>query len=44
MLICEKHSRTRKAPGDYIPDNGICERLHKTMLNEIYRIAFRNQL
>ncbi len=44
MLICEKHSRTRKAPGDYIPDNGICERLHKTMLNEIYRIAFRKQL
>ena len=29
---------------DYIPDNGIRERLHTTMLNEIYRIAFRKQL
>ena len=25
-----------------MPDNGICERFHKTVLDEFYRIAFRN--
>ncbi len=24
--------------------NGICERFHKTMLNEFYRVAFRKKL
>jgi hypothetical protein len=35
------HSRTEtKSP----QTNGIVERLHKTMLNEFYRIAFRKKL
>jgi hypothetical protein len=27
-----------------MPDNGIVERLHKTVLNEFYRIAFRKKV
>jgi transposase InsO family protein len=35
------HTRTKtKSP----QTNGICERLHKTMLNEFYRVAFRKKL
>jgi hypothetical protein len=35
------HSRTKtKSP----QTNGICERFHKTMLDEFYRIAFRKKL
>jgi transposase InsO family protein len=35
------HTRTRvKRP----QTNGICERFHKTMLNEFYRIAFRKKI
>lgn len=35
------HSRTKtKSP----QTNGICERLHKTMLDEFYRVAFRKKL
>src|SRR5262249_23432075 len=34
------HSRTKtKSP----QTNGICERLHKTVLNEFYRVAFRKR-
>jgi len=33
-----------KAPTDLIPDNGICERFHKTLLNEFYRVASRKKL
>ena len=33
-----------KAPTELIPDNGIVERFHKTMLDEFYRIAFRKKL
>jgi hypothetical protein len=29
---------------DYIPDNGICERFHKSVLNEFYRVAFRKKV
>ena len=29
---------------DHIPDNGIVERFHKTMLDEFYRIAFRKKI
>ena len=32
------------APTDLIPDNGIVERFHKTMLDEFYRIAFRKKI
>ena len=35
------HSRTKtKSP----QTNGICERFHKTVLNEFYRVAFRKKL
>jgi hypothetical protein len=35
------HSRTKtKSP----PTNGICERFHKTVLNEFYRVAFRKKV
>src|SRR5437879_8307149 len=35
------HSRTKtKSP----QTNGICERFHKTVLNEFYRVAFRKQV
>ena len=35
------HSRTRaKSP----QSNGICERFHRTMLNEFYQVAFRKKL
>ena len=35
------HSRTKtKSP----QTNGICERFHKTVLNEFYRVAFRKTL
>src|ERR1700691_6047828 len=33
-----------KAPTDLIPDNGIVERFHKTVLDEFYRIAFRKKI
>ena len=29
---------------DHIPDNGIVERFHKTVLDEFYRIAFRKKI
>ncbi len=28
----------------YPQSNGICERFHKTVLNEFYRIAFRKKI
>jgi integrase-like protein len=28
----------------YIPDNGICERFHRTVLDEFYRVAFRKKI
>jgi transposase InsO family protein len=34
----------RQGTADYIPDNGICERFHKTVLNEFYRVAFRKKV
>jgi transposase InsO family protein len=35
------HSRTKtKSP----QTNGICERFHKTVLNELYRVAFRKKV
>ena len=27
-----------------MPDNGICERFHRTVLDEFYRIAFRKKI
>ncbi len=36
--------KVRKAPTDHIPDNGIVERFHKTVLDEFYRVAFRKKI
>ena len=33
-----------KAPTDHIPDNGIVERFHKTVLDEFYRVVFRKKI
>ena len=33
-----------EAPTDLIPDNGIVERFHKTVLDEFYRVAFRKKI
>ena len=33
-----------KAPTDLIPDNGIVERFHKTVLDEFYRVVFREKI
>jgi transposase InsO family protein len=27
-----------------MPDNGICERFHRTVLDEFYRVAFRKKI
>ena len=27
-----------------MPDNGICERFHRTILDEFYRVAFRKKI
>src|SRR5215813_6291983 len=32
------------APKIIMPDNGICERFHRTVLDEFYRIAFRKKI
>ena len=33
-----------KGTTSIMPDNGICERFHKTMLNEFCRVAFRKKI
>ena len=33
-----------KAPTDHMPDNGMVERFHKTVLDEFYRVAFRKKI
>jgi len=35
------HTRTKTR---HPQTNGICERFHKTMLNEFYRVAFRKKI
>jgi hypothetical protein len=35
---------TTAAPKPKARSNGICERFHKTVVNEFYRIAFRKKL
>jgi len=35
------HTRTKTR---HPQTNGLCERFHKTMLNEFYRVAFRKQI
>jgi hypothetical protein len=38
------NGQTLKGIAGIMPDNGICERFHKTVLNEFYRVAFRKKL
>jgi hypothetical protein len=38
----ESSGRVGTAP--HIPDNGICERFHRTVLDEFYRVAFRKKI
>ena len=38
------NSPDNEAPADLIPDNGIVERFHKTVLDEFYRVAFRKKI
>ena len=38
------NGQTLKGIAGIMPDNGICERFHKTVLNEFYRIAFRKKV
>ena len=33
-----------RAPKIIMPDNGICERFHRTVLDEFYRVAFRKKI
>ena len=33
-----------KAPATIMPDNGICERFHRTLLDKFYRVAFRKRI
>jgi transposase InsO family protein len=33
-----------KAPATIMLDNGICERFHRTVLDEFYRVAFRKKI
>jgi hypothetical protein len=42
-ILCE-NGRALKGTTRIMPDNGICERFHKTVLNEFYRIAFRKKV
>jgi Integrase core domain len=47
LTICQSRYRpgqTPQAPASYIPDNGICERFHRTVLDEFYRVAFRKKI
>ena len=39
-----KTSTTRGVKTKSPQTNGICERFHKTLLNEFYRVAFRKKL
>ena len=32
------------APATIMPDNGICERFHRTVLDEFCRVAFRKKI
>jgi hypothetical protein len=42
QLPCE--STRTKGTAAHIPDNGIVERFHKTVLDEFYRVAFRKTI
>jgi hypothetical protein len=34
----------REGTKNHIPDNGICERFHRALLDEFYRVAFRTKI
>jgi Integrase core domain len=39
-----RRSAGRQGTEAIMPDNGIVERFHKTVLNEFYRVAFRKKI
>ena len=39
-----QRSGGHRAPESSCPDNGICERFHRTVLDEFYRVAFRKKI
>jgi transposase InsO family protein len=41
--VFDPQSRTKGAE-IIVPDNGICERFHRTVLKEFYRVAFRKKI
>jgi hypothetical protein len=46
VRIFRERARQNSTHGSEIimPDNGICERFHRTVLDEFYRIAFRKKI
>jgi hypothetical protein len=42
--VLRREQPDEKDTADHIPDNGICERFHRTVLNEFYRVAFRKKV
>ncbi|HVP98782.1 MAG TPA: integrase core domain-containing protein, partial [Roseiarcus sp.] len=44
IAVSFRKQADNKTPTDHIPDNGVVERFHKTMLDEFYRIAFRKKI
>jgi hypothetical protein len=46
LTIAQSHTEPAGHRGTtaYMPDNGIVERLHKTMLHEFYQVAFRKKV
>ena len=46
LTICRFPAEAADTKGAEIimPDNGICERFHRTVLDEFYRVAFRKKI
>ena len=42
--VSARNSRTSRRRGISLPDTGVCERFHKTVLNEFHRVAFRKKI
>ena len=39
-----KEAANTRGTAAIMPDNGICERFHRTILDEFYRVAFRKKI
>jgi Integrase core domain len=42
--IPSKLHRLKSSDDGHMPDNGICERFHRTVLQEFYQVAFRKRI